>query len=150
MQVELRQVKAGIKKDVRLRTDEEVERVELEAPASLSVLYWDATNVALMDAATFEQTDMPRALLGSQADYLQEGMLVTVEMYQGTPARISIPARVTFEVAEVTPLATNSAKENRDIPAVLANGLRVKVPKFIKAGDKIVIDTPTGKYVSKE
>ncbi len=133
-----------------MRSEEEIERADLEKPTKQQVLFWDTEKVTLMDAETFEQLELPLELLGESAGYLQEGMIVQLQNYQGSPMLITLPAKSVFEVKEVTPLAPGSAKENRDIPGVLTNGIRVKIPKHIKAGDRIVIEIPTGKYLGKE
>jgi elongation factor P len=153
-QVTLRAVRSGLKKEVRFRTDEDVEQVALDRPQPLQVLYVDAAaaTIALMDPATFEQVELPLALLGEQAPYAQEGMTLLMQSYQGQPASATLPPKVVLEVAEVTPLPGGSAKESRDIPAVCTNGVRVKVPKFTKVGDRILVDTrpeTLGEYLGK-
>ena len=155
-QVTLRAVKSGLKKEVRFRVDEDVEQVTLDRPQPLQVLYVDAAadpaTLALMDPATFEQVELPLALLGAQAPYVQEGMTLQLQSYQGQPASASLPPKVVLEVAEVTPLPGGSAKESRDIPAVCTNGVRIKVPKFTKVGDRILVDTrleTLGEYLGK-
>ncbi len=110
----------------------------------------DKATVTVMHPETFEQLELPITLAGDAAAFLEAGMDVQLETFQGEPAAINPPARVVCEVAEVTPLPGGSAKENRDIPAVLTNGVRVRVPKFTKAGDRIVVDTVSGEYISKE
>ena len=116
----------------------------------MQVLYWDSENMSLMNPVTFEQTELPLAILGEQAIYLQDNMTVVVEKYKGAPANISLPTKVSFEVIEVTPLPSNSTNNNRDIPAKLSNGMNMRVPKFIKVGDKVTLATEDGRYLGKE
>jgi elongation factor P len=151
-QIVLRGVKSGVKKDVRFRVDEDVEQVELDRPVSMQVLYVDGDVLALMNATTFEQVEVPLQLLGQQAPYVQEGLQVSLQTYQGTPASVTLPQKVTLEVKEVTALPSGSAKENRDISCVTTTGLRIKVPKFTKVGDLILVDTrpeTLGEYIGK-
>jgi elongation factor P len=151
-QVTLRAVRSGLKKEVRFRVDEDVEQVELDRPQALQVLYVEGETLALMDPVSFEQHELPLALLGAQAPFVQAGMALTLQSYQGQPASATLPPKVVLEVAEVTPLPGGSAKESRDIPAVCTNGVRVKVPKFTKVGDRILVDTrleTLGAYVGK-
>jgi elongation factor P len=148
-QAELRNLKTGLKKDVRMRTDEVLEKATLDSPRKLTVLYTDKTNMALMDPETFEQTEMPIAALGSAGVYLQEGMDVRVELYNGVPATVSIPSKVAIEVVEITPLSSGRA-EGGASPAVLANGTRTKVPKHVKVGDKVLVSTEDGSYLGKD
>jgi elongation factor P len=139
-QIVLRALKSGLKKDVRFRVDEDVEQVELDRPQKMQVLYTDSDGgtVALMNPETFEQQDVPLALLGAQAPYITDGLTVSLQLFQGSPASVTLPPKVVLEVLEVTSLPAGSAKENRDIPAVCGapgssakgEGIRVKVPKF--------------------
>jgi elongation factor P len=139
-QIVLRALKSGLKKDVRFRVDEDVEQVELDRPQKMQVLYTDPDGgtVALMNPETFEQQDVSLSLLGAQAPYVTDGLTVSLQLFQGAPASVTLPPKVVLEVLEVTPLPAGSAKENRDIPAVCGapgsaakgEGIRVKVPKF--------------------
>jgi elongation factor P len=151
-QIVLRGVKSGIKKDVRFRVDEDIEQVALDRPVSMQVLYIDGDVLALMNRTTFEQVEVPLQLLGQQAPYVQEGLTVSLQTYQGSPASVTLPPKVTLEVKEVTALPSGSAKENRDITCLTTSGLRLKVPKFTKAGDHILVDTrleTLGEYIGK-
>jgi elongation factor P len=147
IQLELRHARAGTKKDVRLRADELVEKAELDPPARLDVLYVDGASVVLMDPASFEQTELPLAAFGAGAPFLADGMPVTVETYKGAFASASMPQRA--EVVVVETLPENTAKNSRDVPAKLVNGIALRVPKFVRAGDKVVVLTATGEYVGK-
>ena len=151
-QIVLRGVKTGVKKDVRFRVDEDVEQIALDRPVPMQVLYVDGDVLALMNSTSFEQVEVPLQLLGQQAPYVQEGLTVTLQNYQGSPASVTLPAKVTLTVKEVTALPSGSAKENRDISCVTTTGLRIKVPKFTKAGDLILVDTRPenlGEYIGK-
>ena len=149
IQLELRHARAGTKKDVRLRADELVEKAELDPPARLDVLYVDGASVVLMDPASFEQTELPLSAFGAGAPFLVDGMPVVVESYKGAFASASMPLRAEVTVADVEALPDNSAKNNRDVPARLANGHALRVPKFVKAGDRVIVTTATGEYVGK-
>lgn len=120
-QLDLRETKRGTKKDVRLRTDDMVEKAELEPPARLQVLYSDAATVTVMDGLTYEQQELPLALLGYGARFVQDGMELVVEKYKGAVERIVMPAKVEAEVASVEEMGADSGKMGRDISGVLVN-----------------------------
>lgn len=150
MQLELRHVKTGMKKDVRMRTDEAVEKAAMDAQQKMQVLYWDQEAVTVMEPTTFEQMEIPLALLEERhRSYLQEGMVLVVDSYKGAIATVSLPTKVPFTVKSVTALV-GSKEANRDIPAELENGLKIKVPKFVKPGDRVLLDTRDGSYAGKE
>jgi elongation factor P len=153
VQIELRALKSGIKKDIRMRTDEAVEKAAMDASKKAQVLYWDKSTVTAMEPTTFEQFEIPigdGGLEESNINYLQEGIIVSIDSYKGVPVAVTLPTKIPFVVKEVSSHPSSSAKENRDIPAVLENGLKIKVPKFVKAGDKILLDTRDGSYAGKE
>lgn len=144
MQCELRHLTENTKKDVRYRSDDTVERADLDTPKKVQILYSDGTAVHVMDQATYEQSEIPLALLGDKAAYVQDGMFLHLESFKGVPAVINFPLKVTLDVAELEDIGISTCS------AVLANGMKVRVPKHLKAGDKVVIDTRTGEYAGKE
>jgi elongation factor P len=141
MQCEVRHLTEGTKKDLRFRSDEPVERADLEPGRKVQVLYSDGASVHVMDQTTCEQAEIPLAALGEQAQYLQDGMFLHVEMFKGAPAVINFPMRVTLTVTQV---------EEASGSAFLENKMRVRVPKHVKVGDKAVVDTRNGEYMGKE
>lgn len=146
VQLSLRNVRTGSKKDMRLRVDDAVERAEMEVAKFLKVLYVEGGVVALMNQTTFEQMEVATALLGDRAPFLKEGMDVSVESYKGVPLVATTPEKAEVVVAEVgEPPASGRAEKGYDIDAVLENGLRMKVPKHIKPGDAIVVSLVEGK-----
>ena len=142
MQCEVRHLTEGTKKDLRFRSDEPVERADLDPGRKVQVLYSDGSAVHVMDVASCEQTEIPLQYLpeGTQR-YLQDGMFLHVEMFKGVPAVINFPMRVTFAVTGV---------EDASGTIFLENGMRVRAPKHVKVGDKAVVDTRTGEYSGKE
>jgi elongation factor P len=149
MQVEMRHTEQPTKANVRLRSDESVERVVLDTPARFQFMYATGDVLQLMNMVTFEQIELPTALLGDRAAYLLNDMVITIEYYKGEPARLTIPSRVTYTVAEVTALPNAGRVDARDNQCVLENGLGLKVPPHIKVGDKVVVDTESGTYAGK-
>jgi elongation factor P len=71
MQCELRHLSEGTKKDLRFRSDDTVERADLDTPRKMQVLYTDGGAVHVMDQTTFEQSEIPLATLGDSAKFIQ-------------------------------------------------------------------------------
>lgn len=153
VQTSLRNVRTGAKKDMRLRVDDSVEKADMEVVKYLRVLYVEGGTVAVMNNSTFDQMELPAALLGDRAPFLRDGMELQVESYKGTPLVVVTPEKCEVAVVEVAePPAGRADKNSYDLDAVMENGLRVKVPKHIKAGDVIVVSLVEGKvgtYISK-
>lgn len=148
-QLELRHARAGTKKDIRMRTDDVVEKAELDPPRRLQVLYSDSSAVSVMDPVTFEQIELPTSLFGAGAPFVADGQELVAESYKGAIASVTMPAKVEVEIAEVEPMEMDTGKQGRDINAVLVNGQRIKVPKFVKPGMKVNVFTVDGTYAGK-
>ena len=89
------------------------------------------------------------AAFGAGAPYLVDGMPVTVESYKGAFASATMPQRAEVVVADVESRPENTAKNSRDVPARLVYGIALRVPKYVKAGDRVIVLTATGEFVSK-
>ena len=148
LQVELKGVDHPTKLNERLRTADTIERVRLDE-TDYQFLYDDGDQLHFMNQESFEQVTLDRSLLGDRADYLQEGMVVTVRSYDGQPLFVSIPDTVALEVVEADPVVKGQTAASSYKPARLENGLRVMVPPHIERGSRIVVNTNDGSYVAR-
>jgi elongation factor P len=148
IQVEMRNVKTGAKKDQRWRTADTVERLTTE-DKEFTYSYEDGENLVLMDPETFEQTLVPKDILGERLPYLQENMKVNVKLIEGEPVSMDLPETVTLEIVEADPVVKGQTASSSYKPALLSNGVKVMVPPFITAGEKIVVKTADGTYYER-
>ena len=116
----------------------------------LQFLYKNSTNCVFMDAKTYEQVEVPLAVLGESVVFLNEGENVDVLFYDDKALLAQLPPKVTMKVVECDPGGKGNSATNIYKPAILENGLKIKLPLFIKVGDKIRVDTRTGEYVERE
>ncbi len=116
---------------------------------SLQFLYKDAVNASFMDSKTFEQVEVPLNILGKQLKFIKEGSGVDVFFWDSRPLSVEIAPKVVMEVKETAPGVKGNSATNVFKSAKLENGLELKVPLFIKVGDKISVDTRTGEYVER-
>ncbi|MEE4237877.1 MAG: elongation factor P, partial [Anderseniella sp.] len=84
-----------------------------------------------------------------RAAFLQDGMVVTVESYEDKPLGVSLPDYVTLEVVEADAVVKGQTASSSYKPAMMENGLKVMVPPFIGAGEKIIVDTAEVTYVRR-
>jgi len=148
IQVEMRDIKTGTKKDDRWRTADTVERLMTE-DKEFTYSYADGDNLVLMDPETFEQTVVPAAILGDRLPFLAENMTVSVKLIEGDPVAMDLPQQVTLEVVEADPVVKGQTASSSYKPAVLSNGVKTMVPPFVTAGEKIVVKTEDGSYVER-
>ncbi len=147
-QVELKHVTEGTKLNERFRASETVERVRLEQN-DYQFLYAEGDMLVFMDMESYEQLQIPRDFIGDRAAFLQDGMQVMVESYEGKPLGVSLPDQVTLEVSEADAVVKGQTAASSYKPAVMENGVRVMVPPFIAVGEKIVVDTNEMTYVKR-
>jgi elongation factor P len=147
-QVELKNAIDGTKLNERFRSSETVERVRLEQK-DYQFLYADGDMLTFMDMATYEQIELPRDFLEERAAFLQDGMKVNVESHEGRPIGVSLPDQVTLKVVEADPVVEGQTAASSYKPAKLENGVRIMVPPFVEAGERVVVDTNELTYVRR-
>ena len=147
-QVELKNLIDGTKLNERFRSAETVERVQLELK-DFSFLYEQGDALIFMDTETYEQLELQKDFVGDRAAFLQDSMKVTVQLYEEKPIGISLPDQVTLEVSEADPVVKGQTAASSYKPAVLENGIRILVPPFIAAGERVVVDTNELTYLRR-
>ena len=147
-QVELKDIRNGSKLNERFRADQQVERVRLEQEKA-QFLFSDGETLTFMNAETFEQTMIDASLLGDKVIYLQDGMDVIIESYEGEALSVVLPDTVTFEVVEADAVIKGQTASSSFKPAVLENGARIMVPPHIETGTRVVIKPEDGSYVER-
>jgi elongation factor P len=148
IQVEMRNIKTGAKKDQRWRTADTVERLET-ADEEFTFSYAEGESLILMHPETFEQTTVSQDILGERLPFLVENMVVQVRLIEGEPVAMSLPEQVTLEVVEADPVVKGQTASSSYKPAMLSNGVKTMVPPFVTAGERIVVKTEDGSYVER-
>lgn len=147
-QVELKNLIDGTKLNERFRASETVERVRLEQK-DFQYLYEQGEALVFMDNQSYEQLELQKDFVGDRAAFLQDGMTVTVELYEEKPIGVSLPDQVTLTISEADPVVKGQTAASSYKPAVMENGVRVMVPPFIGAGERIVVDTNDITYIRR-
>ena len=147
-QVELKNAIDGTKLNERFRASETVERVRLEQK-DYQFLFAEGDMLTFMDTGTYEQIALPRDFLEERAAFLQDGMTVKVESHEGKPIGVALPDQVTLAVVEADPVVKGQTAASSYKPAMLENGVRILVPPFVSAGERVVVDTNELTYVRR-
>ena len=137
-QVELKDLRNGSKLNERFRADEQVERVRSDQQKA-QFLFQDENIFTFMDAETFDQIEIETSLLGDQAIFLQDGMEVMIELYEGDPLSVVLPDTARYEVVEADAVVKGQTASSSYKPAVLENGAKIMVPPHIEAGTRVII-----------
>ncbi len=147
VKTKLRNVTSGRTWEPHFRPDERLEDLELEQQ-TLEFLFSDADGCTFMNPRTFEQIEVPRAILGMAEQFLQSGMQLPVQFFEGRPISAIVPDVVEARVAITTPPA-HSQQDSTWKEATLDNGLRIRVPLFIAPGEIVRVEVQTGRYVER-
>lgn len=148
MQVEMKNLVTGTKKNERFRSAESVERVHLEE-FPYQYLYKDGSNFVFMDQQNFEQILLAENFIGEDAPFLQDNMIINVCMYDEKPIRIKLPDSVILEITEAEPVVKGQTATSSYKPALLENGIKIQVPPHIEAGMRVVVNTVDRVYVER-
>ncbi|MDB5735861.1 MAG: elongation factor [Alphaproteobacteria bacterium] len=148
-QVELKNIEVGTKLNQRFRSDEAVDEAILDKK-DFQFLFAAGDMLTFMDMENYEQIELSVDFVGEdQAKFLQDGMKTLVNMYEGRPIGIKLPVQVTLTIAEADPVMKGGTAAPSYKTAVLENGLKVQVPPFIGAGERIIVATEDGSYVRR-
>ena len=145
LQVELRGVRDGTKLNERFRSSQAVERVRLDQKEH-QFLYAEGDQLVFMDTESYDQVQIDRALIGDGATFLQDGMMVTIESFEGMLIDVELPETVVMEVTETEPAIKGQTATASYKPAILEGGVRVMVPPFVGPGERVVVNTADGTY----
>ena len=148
LQVELKDIRDGTKLNERFRSSESVERVRLDQKP-YQFLFADGEMLTFMDNESYEQMTPNQDLVGEPIRFLQDGMEVTIESYEGEPISVMLPDTVAMEITEADPVVKGQTASSSYKPAVLENGVKTMVPPHIEAGTRVVVNTADASYVER-
>ena len=112
----------------------------------MSYLYAMGETYVFMNNDTYEQVEMPYKNIERQLNFIIEGMEVNVISFEGEILGVDIPEKVTLEVTHADPAVKGNTATTATKDAIVQTGYKLQVPLFVNEGDKIVINTSTGKY----
>ena len=156
----LEAIEAHKPKRGRKRTSEGIEarlrQIEAKLPAAdpLTRVHLMQERINLQNELANKEEAVDLAALekdfvGDQAQFLQDGMKVLVQLHEGRPIGIKLPVQVTLEVVEADAVVRGGTAAPSYKGATLSNGMRLQVPPFIEAGANIVVSTEDGTYVRR-
>ena len=148
MQTKLRNLMSGKQTENRFMATEDVEIADVFT-FKASYMYSDNTGYHFMNGDNYEQLTLDEELLGESKFYIQEGMEVEVTSFNEQPIGITLPQTVVLTITETEPELKGATASNSPKPAITDTGLQLNVPPFIKIGEKIIVNTEEGTYVSR-
>jgi elongation factor P len=147
--VELKNLLDGRKLNERFRSSDTVERVTLEQKEH-QFLYAQDDMLVFMDQDSYEQIELSKEFVGDErAQYLQDGMVVTLEFHEERPIGIALPEYVIMTIVETEPTVKGQTASSSYKPAKADNGMRIMIPPYMSAGERVLVSTETGEYMRR-
>ena len=138
IQVDMRDIKSGLKTNQRWRTADTVEKLQTDQKVA-NYLFADGDMLTFMEQESYEQFNLTRETVGEQADFLQDNMEVTIDYVEGKPVAVHLPQTVVMMLTEADPVVRGQTAASSYKPAKLENGRRIMVPPHIEAGIKVCL-----------
>lgn len=129
------------------RPQERLEDLQLERHL-LEFLYAEGDTCTFMRPDTFEQIEFPRDVLGPGLNFLQAGMEIPAEFFEGQPISVVLPEVMEARVSE-TVAPSHSQQDSAWKEATLENSVAIRVPLFIAPGEVVRVEVKTGRYVER-
>jgi len=144
----LRNLRTGQVLEKMFASGESFEEPEFEQ-RSMQYMYTDGEKWHFMANDTFEQIGLTAEQLEGYAEFLMENHDYKILFFEGAPLSVDLPTAVVLEVTDAEPAVKGDTVSNLTKGATLETGLEVKVPAFIKVGDKVKVDTRTKEYIER-
>ena len=148
VQASLRSIRTGKASDVRFSSTEKIEPVPMMAK-KMEYSYKDGQDYVFTDPENYETVTLAAELVGDSKNYLTENGVVTVTFVEEKAVSLELPSSVVLTVTEAPEGIRGDSANNVQKAIIVETGITVQAPLFIKTGEKIKIDTRTGKYMER-
>jgi len=148
LRTKLKNLKTGSVLEKTFQGAEQVDAADI-VKSKAQFLYKENEDYCFMDNESYEQFAINQEALDKLTDYLLEGTEVSVLSWNGNPINIELPVKMTFKITDAPPGVKGNTVSTGGKMATLETGLKISVPLFVNVGDKIIVNTETGAYVSR-
>jgi elongation factor P len=146
--VRIRNLKTGRTIERTFKSGESVEAADV-VDADMQYLYSDGDFFHFMIPDTFEQIAATKAVVGENAQWLKDGTVCIVTLWNNVPIVVTPPPHIELKVVETDPGLRGDTATGGQKPAKLETGAVVRVPLFINEGETIKVDTRNAAYISR-
>jgi len=148
VQATIRSIRSGKSSDVRFSSTEKIEVVPMNT-RKMEFSYKDGEDFVFSDPETFETVTITPEIVAEAKNYLVENQHVTVTFVEDKAVQVELPSSVVLAVKDAPDGIRGDSSNNVQKPIILETGITVQAPLFIKTGEKIKVDTRTGKYMER-
>jgi elongation factor P len=148
VQATLRSIRTGKSSDVRFSSTERIEVVPLMT-RKMEFSYKDGKDFVFSDTESYETVTLTPEIVGDAKNYLTENAPVTVTFVEDKVVSVEVPPSVVLKVTDAPEGVRGDSASNVQKTVTMETGIVIQVPLFIKTGEKLKIDTRTGKYLER-
>ena len=148
VRIKLKNLKTGSIVEQTFNTNIKITRAHIDKN-TVQFLYVSGDNYVFMNNETYEQIEVPKSILGSDAEFVKEGIDIAIDFFEGEIIGITLPEKVEYLVTETTPAVKGNTATNAQKDATIETGKVIKVPLFISEGETILVTTKDGKYAGR-
>jgi elongation factor P len=148
VQASIRSIRTGKTSDVRFSSTEKMEVIPMMTKR-MEFSYKDGEDYVFSDPENYETITVPPESVGDVKNYLVENASVTVTFVDDKPVQIELPPSVVLTVAEAPEGVRGDSANNVQKSIILETGISIQAPLFIKTGEKVKVDTRSGKYMER-
>ncbi len=148
VQATLRSIRTGKSSDIRLSSTERIEPIPM-ITTKMEFSYKDGQDYVFTNPESYETVTLTPELVGDAKDYLVENGVVTVTFVEEKAVSVELPSSVVLTVTDAPEGIRGDSANNVQKAVTLETGITVQAPLFIKTGEKIKVDTRTGKYMER-
>ena len=148
VQVSIRSIRTGKSSDIRFSSTEKVEVIPMMT-RKMEFSYKDGEDYVFSDPDNYETVTISPEIIGDAKNFLIENAVVTVTFVQEKAVQVELPSSVILGVTDAPEGIRGDSANNVQKSVTMETGITVQVPLFIKTGEKIKIDTRTGKYMER-
>jgi elongation factor P len=148
MRTRLKNVETGAVSDFTYKTNEMVEEAEVDKK-EMQYLYKDTDDYVFMDPRTYDQVTVPGRFLKEKEGILTPQMLGIILVLDDKPIGVRLPPNVILKVTVAHDAVAGNRVNAPKKPVTLETGLEILAPLFIKAGDKVSVDTEALTYLAR-
>jgi elongation factor P len=146
--VRIRNLKTGKTVDKTFKSGESVEAADV-LDTEMQYLYNDGEFWHFMLQDTFEQYAADAKAVGDSSDWISDGDICQITLWNNSPLIVQPPNFVELEITETDPGVKGDTASGGVKPATLSTGAVVRVPLFVDQGEVIKVDTRSREYVSR-
>ncbi len=148
VRTKLKNLRTGATTEITFNAGVKIETARVEKQ-NMQFLYNQGDTYYFMNMQTYDQIELNKASLGDDVKFLKENLEVIISFYEGEIMGIILPDKVDYLITKSEPGVKGNTTSTAMKDAELETGMVVKVPMFINEGERILVSTADGKYVSR-